>query len=102
MTRQTKRGELEITSYSYEGSNKYISEFSAKLEYAIKIGIEAFEWGKYVYEITYLRGDEGGHAYEVSKYLKADCKELVPGIWIIDSPTRMMCGTIVANVWRSE
>ena len=102
MTRVREWNGLNVTTYGYEGSGKFFIKFVRKLMYALKCGYECFEFGKYVYEITYVWEGIKGVQYEVHKYLKKDCPTPAPGLWIIDQPTRMYCGTLVANVWRSR
>lgn len=102
MTKTKKFYNLEITTYGYEGAERYFKTFAPKIAQALKSGYECFIYGRYVYDIVMMYEDTDGVAYEINKYCKSDCKEITPGAWLIDSPTRMFCGTLVANVWRSK
>ena len=98
MTKNKKFENLEITTYGYECDET----FSAKLEQELKDSNEYFVYNGYIYEITQLWEDENGYSYEIVRYCKSDCLEVTPGEFVIDAPTRMYNGTIVANVWRCK
>lgn len=102
MTKTKKFENLEITTYGYEGDEKYFEAFSEKLSKELPEGNMHFELGGYIYEIYYSGDGINGTSYAIEKYNKSDCFETEPGVFIIDSPTRMYCGTFVANVWRSK
>lgn len=102
MTKNKKIENLEITTYGYEGDEKDFEAFSAKLSQELKDGNEYFVYDGFIYEITQLWEDETGYSYEIAKYCKSDCLEVKPGEFVIDSPTRMFCGTVAAHVWRCK
>ena len=100
MTKNKKFENIEITTYGYEGDEKYFEAFVAKLAQELKEGNEYFEYGGYIYEICCLWDDIYGTSYAIEKYNKLDCFETAQGTFIIDAPTRMYCGTVAAHVWR--
>lgn len=102
MTKNKKIENLEITTYGYEGDEKYFEAFSAKLAQELKEGNEYFEYGGYIYEILCLWDGIYGTSYEICKYSKSDCIDTGNGALIIHSPARMFCGNLVANVWRCK
>ena len=100
MAKKQKFENLEITTYGREGADKYFKTFSENLSRALQEGNRYFELGRYIYEIYYAGDGIDGKSYAIEKYNKSDCFEEAPGSFIIDAPTRMYHGTIVANVWR--
>lgn len=82
-----------ITTYGYEGSERYIAAFSEKILNAIKNGDECFVNGKYVYLIE----NEWYGSYIITKHLKSDCSEFPAG-WLIDDRARRYAGKLVARV----
>ena len=102
MTKTKKFENLEITTYGYEGDDKNFKTFSANLSKALQEGNRYFELGRYIYEIYYVWDGIDWASYAIEKYNKSDCFEVAPGSFIIDAPTRMYHGTIVANVWRCK
>lgn len=102
MTKKQKFENLQITTYGYEGDEKYFEAFSEKLSKALQEGNKHFELGGYIYEIYYSGDGINGTSYAIEKYNKSDCFETEPGVFIIDAPTRMYCGTFAANVWRTK
>lgn len=102
MTKNKKFENLEITTFGYEGDDKYFKTFSEKLAQELKEGNEYFEYGGYIYEICCLCEGIDVTLYEICKYDKSDCIDTGNGALIIHSPSRMFCGNLVANVWRCK
>ena len=102
MIRKQKFYNLEITTYGYEGLDVYFKTFAPKIAQSLKTGDERFEYGGNVYDMLIMYEDTEGVSYEIIKYCKSDCREMDNGVWLIDTPTRIFCGTLVANVWRSK
>lgn len=100
MAKTKKFENLEITTYGYECDGKYFKTFSEKLAQELKEGNEYFEYGGYIYEICWLWDGIYGTSYEICRYDKSDCIDTGNGALIIHLPSRMFCGTLVANVWR--
>lgn len=98
MTKNKKFGDFEITTYCDEVKEEYFKT----IMHEITEGNECFVYSGYIYDITQLWEDETGYSYEISKYCKSDCLEVTPGEFVIDSPTLMFCGTVVAHVWRCK
>lgn len=102
MAKTKKFENLEITTFGYEGDDKYFKTFSEKLAQELKDGNEYFGYCGYIYEICYLWDDIYGTSYEICKYHQQDYIDTGNGVLKIHSPLRMFCGTLVANVWRSK